>query len=299
MLIDSAERFLQYIRYEKRYSVHTITAYRNDLEQFQAFLQIRYQEGNINGVTHQMVRSWLVELINQGISTRSVNRKLTSLKSFFRFLLKEGLIENSPMSKVTAPKIAKRLPVFIEEESMELLLDQFSNTEDYLVFRDRLILELFYATGMRRTELINLKEKDVNLYQSTFKVLGKRNKERLIPFGNNIGRLLKDYLKVKQKYFDVVEDKEEYLFLSAKGKRLDPRNVYKIVNQYLDIYAKSEKKSPHVLRHTFATHMLNRGADLNAIKEILGHANLAATQVYTHNTIEKLKKIYEQAHPRA
>lgn len=299
MLIDSADRFVQYIQYEKRYSSHTVIAYKNDLEQFFLFLLTRFQQENIEGVTHPMIRSWLVELMNQKIGARSINRKLTTLKSYYRFMLREGLVTENPMSKVTAPKVAKRLPVFIEEESMELMLDNFEGSDDYITFRDRLILEVFYATGMRKAELINLKESDIDYQHSTVKVLGKRNKERLIPFGSHLERLVKEYLKVKQKYFEVVEPEARYLFLSAKGKQLDPRNVYKIVNDYLDKFATSEKKSPHVLRHTFATHMLNRGADLNAIKEILGHANLAATQVYTHNTIEKLKKIYEQAHPRA
>jgi integrase/recombinase XerC len=299
MLISSTERFLNYIQYEKRYSIHTVNAYQNDLEQFVIFLTTRYPEMSLDQITHQVVRSWLVELMNQGVGAQSVNRKLTTLKSFYRFLLKEGLVEQNPMNKVVAPKIPKRLPVFVEEESMETLLDHFSGSEDYLVFRDRLILEVFYATGMRRAELINLKEKDIDFHHSTFKVLGKRNKERLIPFGPYMENLLQGYLKVKQKHYELVETLDDHLFLSVKGKMLDPRAVYTIVNQYLDQFSRSEKKSPHVLRHTFATHLLNRGADLNAIKEILGHANLAATQVYTHNTIEKLKKIYEQAHPRA
>lgn len=299
MLMGHVERFLQYIQFEKRYSPNTVIAYKSDLDQFFIFLKVRFRQEDIYGIDHQMIRTWLVELINQKINNRSVNRKLTTLKTFFRFLLKEGLVKTNPMAKVSSPKVAKRLPVYIEEEPMKLLLDHFTGTEDFLVFRDRLILEVFYATGMRRAELINLKEQDVDFQHSTCKVVGKRNKERLIPFGNELKKLIKEYYSLKQKFFEFVPIREDYMFLSAKGKKLDPRSVYKIVNDYLEQFSQSEKNSPHVLRHTFATHLLNRGADLNAIKEILGHASLSATQVYTHNTIEKLKRIYQQAHPRA
>ncbi|MCX6271878.1 MAG: tyrosine recombinase XerC [Bacteroidetes bacterium] len=295
----NAERFLQHIRFEKRYSPHTVIAYQNDLKQFFFFLEERYKIQDIKAVDHFQIRSWLVELMNRKVSPRSVNRKLTSLKSFYKFLLKEGLVDSSPLGKVVAPKVAKKLPVFIEEDSLGTFLNRFSGSSDYLQLRDYLILELFYATGMRRAELLNLKEKDIDFTHSTLKVLGKRNKERLIPYGKHLAKILDDYLGVKQKYFELVTLQDDSLFLTQKGKKIDPRVLYRIVNSYLEEFARTEKKSPHVLRHTFATHMLNHGADLNAIKEILGHANLSATQIYTHNTIEKLKRIYEQAHPRA
>ncbi len=299
MLQEKAVSFIQYITYEKRYSLHTVQAYTKDLEQFNDFLDTMYPDLHLLEVDHTMIRSWLVALMNQPITARSIQRKMTTLKSFFRFLLKQGLLDVNPMNRVVAPKVSKRLPEFIEEESMDIIWQNFEDTDNYLVFRDQLIMEVFYATGMRRAELILLKESDINFGNSTLKVLGKRNKERLIPFGGHLALLLKKFLKVKQSHFQDVEGTEDRLFLSKKGKILNPRELYRIVNELLEKYAKSEKKSPHVLRHTFATHMLNKGADLNAIKEILGHASLAATQIYTHNTIEKLKRIYEQAHPRA
>jgi integrase/recombinase XerC len=236
--------------------------------------------------------------MEEGISSRSINRKLTTLKSYFKFLVKEGSIQENPMSRVISPKTSQRLPVFVEQESMEKLFDQVNFGEGYAGSRDRLIIELFYATGMRLSELINLKYSDIDLFKNSFKVTGKRNKQRIIPFTNNLVGLLNEYLEIKKKAFPG-EEQEAYLFLTNKGEKLYPKMVYRIVHQYLDQVTTISKRSPHIIRHTFATHMLNNGADLNAIKEILGHANLAATQVYTHNTIEKLKSIYKQAHPRA
>lgn len=289
---------MDYIAYEKRYSQHTINAYRSDLDQFFAFLSQQYNLSDIYKVDHQLVRSWIVSLMEEGISSRSINRKLTTLKSYFKFLVKEGSIQENPMSRVISPKTSQRLPVFVEQESMEKLFDQVNFGEGYAGSRDRLIIELFYATGMRLSELINLKYSDIDLFKNSFKVTGKRNKQRIIPFTNNLVGLLNEYLEIKKKAFPG-EEQEAYLFLTNKGEKLYPKMVYRIVHQYLDQVTTISKRSPHIIRHTFATHMLNNGADLNAIKEILGHANLAATQVYTHNTIEKLKSIYKQAHPRA
>jgi integrase/recombinase XerC len=290
---DVREGFIQYIQFEKRYSPHTVIAYRNDLEQFFGFLSDRYQVAEVQDVTHSMVRSWLVELMETGITPRSVNRKLTTLKSFFRYLVRNGILEVNPMSRVTAPKVPKRLPVFVEKEKMELVFSDVDFGEGYPALRDRLILELFYATGMRLSELVGLRESDVDLYNSQIKVLGKRNKERLIPFGIGVKALFVEYLAEKQLF------ESEYLFLTDKGKQIYPRMVHRIVTGILGRVTTLGKRSPHVLRHTFATHLLNNGAELNAVKELLGHANLSATQVYTHNTIEKLKKVYKQAHPRA
>ncbi|HRY33013.1 MAG TPA: tyrosine recombinase XerC [Bacteroidales bacterium] len=297
--MNTTERFLQYIRFEKRYSPHTVLAYQKDLAQFQQYIDQCYPECEISQADHQMIRSWLVGMMNKKLTARSVNRKLTALKSFYRFLLKEQLISINPMVKVVAPRIPRRLPEFVPEDQLSEILSANIETEDYGLFRDRMIVEVFYSTGIRRIELINLKDTDVSFYTHSIKVLGKRNKERLIPIGGHLESLLQTYMDRKQKEFELVTQAETWLFLSKKGRKLNPRSVYKIVNEYLDKLSHMEKRSPHVLRHSFATHMLNRGADLNAIKELLGHANLSATQVYTHNTIEKLKKVYEQAHPRA
>jgi integrase/recombinase XerC len=289
------ERFLAYIQFEKRYSAHTVTAYRSDLEQFFDYLLLTYRVTEISGVNHAMIRSWLVSLMEHKISPRSVNRKLTTLKSFYHFLLREGTISDNPMRKVTPPKTPKKLPVFVEKEKMDTLLDQIPFGAGYSGTRNRLIVELFYATGMRLSELVNLCVNDIDFHNHTIKVLGKRNKERLIPFSNKFGVFLKNYLDERESAFG----EGETLFLTDRGKKIYPKMVYLIVRKYLGEVTTLDKKSPHVLRHTFATHLLNNGAELNAVKELLGHANLSATQVYTHNTIEKLKKVYKQAHPRA
>ena len=289
------DRFLAYIQYEKRYSPHTVTAYRIDLDQFFAFLSAQYQTSEISDIDHSMIRSWLVFLMEQGDSPRSVNRKLTSLKSFYRFLLKEGVVDNNPMRRIISPKTSKRLPEFIETGNMTALFEHMEENKSFTGLRDRIIIEMFYNTGIRLSELINLKETDIDFHSDTIKVLGKRNKERLIPFTKRFGSCLKDYIKEKEKSFGAVPE----LFLTGSGRKIYPKMIYLIVKNHLGSFTTLEKKSPHVLRHTFATHLLNNGAELNAVKELLGHANLAATQIYTHNTIEKLKKIYKQAHPRA
>jgi len=285
------------LSYEKRYSQHTVTAYRNDIVQFESFLKAQYELTEISEAEHTMIRSWLVHLMEQKVSARSVNRKISSLRTYFNFLQKNKKLKRNPMLKILRPKEAKRLPVFIDEQRIEMLFDKGDFGEGFTASRDRLILELFYATGMRLSELCNSEEKNIDLYNCTIKVLGKRNKERMIPFTDALKKLIADYKNEKRKCgFDTNHD---YFFVTEDGKKIYQKLVYRIVNKYLGMVSTSEKKSPHVLRHTFATHMLNNGADINSIKEILGHANLAATQVYTHNTIEKLKKVYKQAHPRA
>ena len=289
------ERFLAYIQYEKRYSLHTVIAYQTDLDQFFKYLQLQYCITDIREVNHPMIRSWLVYLMEHQIGTRSVNRKLTTLKSFYKFLLREGVLDENPMRKITPPKTSKRLPVFVEKEKMEMLFDQIDFGEGYPGIRNKLILEMFYSTGMRLTELVNLKETDVDFHHDTIKVLGKRNKERLIPFSKKFESLLKSYIEIKKQYFGNADD----LFLTDKGHGIYSKMVYRTVIRYLGEVTTMGKRSPHVLRHTFATHLLNNGAELNAVKELLGHANLSATQVYTHNTIEKLKRVYKQAHPKA
>ncbi len=290
--------FIHYLRYEKRFSPHTLTAYQIDLNQFSKFLALQFEIEQFTEVTHPIVRSWIVSMMDLKLSTRTINRKITVLKTYFRFLIKSGLVSDNPMTKVVSPKTSKRLPVYVEKSAMEKLLVEIKFEEGFEGARDRLILELFYNTGMRLAELINIKEVDFDTYNSTIKVLGKRNKERIIPVSSALGNQIKQYLALLNAKFSASE-KDENLFLNNKGKKPGPKFVYSIVNRYLSQVTTLEKKSPHVLRHTFATHMLNNGADINAVKELLGHSSLAATQVYTHNTIEKLKSVYKQAHPRA
>jgi len=293
-------RFLQYLSSEKRYSNHTVVNYNSDLQQFLFFIQNEFDTAAIEDASPEMIRSWFVYLLENNISARSVNRKKTALKSFFKYAIKTGKIAENPISKVLSPKTSKRLPEFIDEDKMLLLLNHFDfeNKNDFLKIRDHLILEMFYATGMRLSELINLKTYDVSLSENSIKVLGKRNKERIIPFGNNLNNLIQEYLLQKTSYI-TDNQSSEWFFVTDKNKKLYSKLVYRLVYYYISAVVTNNKKSPHVLRHTFATHMLNHGADLNTIKEILGHANLAATQVYTHNSIEKLKSLYKQAHPKA
>jgi len=284
------EKFLQFLEHEKRYSVHTIKSYSTDLEQFIQFLSSEFQVNTVKNVNFQFVRSWIAKLLSNNISARSVNRKITTLKTYFRFLLQENLIKQSPMQKIISPKTPKRLAVFVEEIKMEELFNEIDFGEGFLAQRDRLILELFYFTGIRLSELINLKNKDIDYSNSAILVLGKRNKERLIPLTSPILAKIKQLSSL---------NKNPFLFITEKGKQISTKQVYRLVNKYLSMVTSLDKKSPHILRHTFATHMLNNGADINAIKEILGHTSLNATQHYTHNTIEKLKTVYKQAHPRA
>ena len=292
-LIANKNLFLEYIQYEKRFSPHTLTAYSNDLAQFILYLDTVYEIKNVSEIDHTIIRSWIVELMEHKISPRSVNRKITTLKTFYKYLLRHKVVKENPMLKIQSPKTSKRLPVFVEKEKMDLLLDNVEFGEDEAGLRNRLIIELFYATGMRLSELINLRQKNIDFHLSQVKVLGKRNKERIIPVSPYLLGLMSNYDKKRS----VVND--DFFFTNEKGKKMSEKFVYRLVNSYLSHITTIDKKSPHVLRHTFATHMLNNGADLNAIKELLGHANLSATQVYTHNTVEKLKNIYKQAHPRA
>ena len=290
--------FLNYIEFERRYSVHTLNSYAKDLEQFSDFIRETYQVEKARDIDFVFIRSWIAFLMEEGNSPRTVNRKISTLKSYFRYLLKVGKIDDNPVLKITGPKVRKKLPVFIEEKSMELLITAFEDPETFEEARDRLVVELFYATGIRRAELIGLQLSDVNMDSRLIKVLGKRNKERLIPIHDSLFFLIDLYLSFKEKAIPL-QSQEAYFFLTVKGKKMYPKLVYRIVNNYLSRVSTQKKKSPHVLRHTFATHMLNHGADLNAVKELLGHSNLAATQIYTHNTIEKLKNIYKLAHPKA
>lgn len=292
------EKFVDYLRFTKRYSEHTVTAYREDLEQFFNFLKEEFDAENVSDIDYLMVRQWLVGMMGDKMSARSVNRKISTLKSFYKYLNREGIVTENPMTKIISPKTPKRLPVFVEKDKMALLFSQTDFGEGYTGTRDRMILEMFYATGMRLSELVNLKNQDVDLYNNALKVLGKRNKERLIPFSNSLRKMIEEYITIKKKLINS-PDADIYFYVTEKGDKVYSRLVERTVNHYLSGVTTIAKKSPHILRHTFATHMLDNGADLNAIKELLGHANLSATQVYTHNTIEKLKTIYKQAHPRA
>jgi integrase/recombinase XerC len=289
----SRTSFLEYLQYEKRFSNHTILAYSNDLAQFSEYLQITYEIKELPEISHTLIRSWIVSMMDQKMSPRSVNRKITTLKTFYKYLLRQQVVTENPMLKIQSPKTSKRLPVFVEKDNMDALLDTIEFGSDFDGERNKLIMELLYATGIRLSELINLKQANVDLNSCQLKVLGKRNKERIVPFNNALKQLIEGYLEHE-------ETKESYyLFVTKKGKKLYEKFVYRVVNKYLSQVTSISKKSPHVLRHTFATHMLNNGADLNAIKELLGHANLSATQVYTHNTVEKLKNVHKQAHPKA
>ncbi len=291
------QSFFNYIEYEKRYSRHTLEAYKTDLEQFAAFL-VKNESNDIPLATHHDIRNWIVSMMEEKVSARSINRKISTLKSFYKFLMRKGEIKKNPLSKVQSPKTSKRLPVFVELPGIEKLLKQVEFPEGYEGQRDKMIIELFYGTGMRRNELINLKETDVDSYNSQIKVLGKGNKERLIPIHNALLASVKNFMSEKKKLLEISAS-DNYLIVSENGKKLDPKVVYEVVKKYLNLVTTVDKKSPHVLRHTFATHLMNNGADINAVKELLGHSSLAATQVYTHNTIDKLKEIYRQAHPKA
>lgn len=288
----SRDSFLKYLQFEKRLSRHTILAYSGDLQQFYTYLQTTYAIQQLSDINHTVIRSWVVELMEQKITPRSVNRKITTLKTFYKYLLRQGTLTENPMLKIMSPKTSKRLPVFVEKDNMNTLIDTIAFGDDLEGVRNKLIIELFYATGIRLSELINLKLVNVDLDACQIKVLGKRNKERIIPFNNEIKNSIQNYMDKKPGL------PGEFLFQLKSGKKMYEKFVYRLVNEYLSMITTIDKKSPHVLRHTFATHMLNNGADLNAIKELLGHANLAATQVYTHNTVEKLKNIHKQAHPK-
>jgi integrase/recombinase XerC len=284
--------FFNYLEFEKRYSKHTLVSYKKDIEQFLTFLDQHYQV-ELECITHKQVRGWVVELMNGKVSPRSINRKLSALQSLFKFLLSKSFIEKSPMAKVIKPKVSHRLPAFVEEKGMEQLFEQLTFSEDEEGVRDRLILELLYATGMRRSELLGLKVSDFDNYNMQVKVLGKGKKERLVPLHKDLIENVKTFVNNYNK------SSSDTLFTTQEGKPLNPRTLYTIVKKYISAVSTIDKRSPHVLRHTFATHMLNNGADLNAVKELLGHSSLAATQVYTHNTIEKLKSVHKQAHPKA
>ena len=293
----SIQSFLDYLKYEKRYSVHTLTSYQNDLIDFIDFLETQFGGVSLKEVTHTYVRSWLASIKDNGLGSRSINRKISSLNSFFKYHLRTGTIEASPMVKVISPKAGKRLPVFVSEEDTRKLVEAINRSaDDWKSLNTKMLITIFYATGMRLSELINLREKQVDFSKSQVKVLGKGNKERIIPVSKEVVKMIKSYQQLKEKDFGKTDDT---LLVTEKGKKMYPRYAWLLVNQVLGQASTLDKKSPHVLRHTFATHLMNNGANLNAVKELLGHSSLASTQIYTHNTIEKLKDVYKKAHPKA
>ena len=290
------EQFLDYLESEKRYSRHTILAYKNDLQQFELFMNAFYGDVEATEAKHAHIRSWMVDLINNSVSVRSINRKLSSLRSFCNYLRRLGHIETDPTLKIIPPKNSKKLPAIIQEQNMLKLFDNEESGSSFHFLRDRLVLELLYSTGMRRSELINLRDRDIDKHNAQIKVLGKGNKERLIPVSAKLLDKISLYKELRDSEF---EEQDDYLLLSDKGKKLYPKLVYNLVTNQIKQISTAKKRSPHILRHSFATHLMNNGADLNAVKELLGHSSLAATQVYTHNSIEKLRSIYKDSHPRA
>jgi integrase/recombinase XerC len=297
------DKYIDYLTFEKRFSAHTILAYHTDLDDFTGYLLSQYSITDPLQADQHIIRSWLISLIDRKISARSVNRKLSTLKSFYRYCQRQGMLPVNPMLKVVAPRVSKQLPVFLTKDNLDTLFQSVSFSSGYEGSRDKMILTLFYATGIRRAELVQIKLNDFDLSAGTLKVTGKRNKQRILPLGPSVVSQLGEYLNIRSSFLTEIlssaGNNTDQLFVTTKGAPVYPRLVHAIVHRYLSLIASNSKLSPHVLRHTFATHMLDEGADLNAIKELLGHSSLAATQVYTHNTIEKLKLIYKQAHPRA
>ena len=288
--------FLDYLKFEKRFSQHTILAYENDLTAFWDFIIIQYGELKPSEISHLYIRTWLASLKDAGMTAKSINRKISTLKSYFKYNMKVGELEQSPMVKIIAPKNEKRLPQFVADKDINTLFQHVEFPDNWQGKTEYLLLSIFYQTGMRLSELISLKESSISFYNQTVRVLGKGSKERVLPIGAELVDLIKLYCSERKALESLAT---ENLLVTEKGKPLAPRQVYSIVKKYLSLVTTIDKRSPHILRHTFATHLVNNGADLNAVKEMLGHSSLAATQVYTHNTIEKLKNIHQKAHPKA
>lgn len=287
--------FIDYLTLERNYSKHTILAYERDLQVFFEFIENAFSETDPTAVNYSMIRSWIVSLVEQGIANRSINRKVSSLKTYYKFLLKTEQIKATPLAKHKSLKVSKKIQVPFSETEIDEVITLLAHPEDFKTARDKVIVELFYSTGMRRAELINLKLKDIAAGQGYIKVLGKRNKERLIPLLPAVMNSVQEYIKYRN---EIDMEDEEYLLLTNKGKKIYETLVYRLINSYFSQTSQKVKKSPHILRHSFATHLLNEGADLNAVKELLGHASLASTQVYTHNSIATLKEVYRKSHPR-
>ena len=286
--------FLDYLSLEKKYSVHTVTAYKNDLISFRNFLVEEFSQEKLVEVNYSQIRSWIVVLVDSKLSNKTVNRKVSSLKSLYKFLQKSDQIDVNPLSKHKSLKVAKKVQVPFTSNEINSVIFNIGEGNDFVSLRNKLIVELFYSTGIRRAELINIKEKDISFSNNVIKVLGKRNKERFVPLLQSVVKSMKKYLELKKEIFKDVEE----LFITEKGNKIYETLVYRIINSYFSNVSSKVKKSPHILRHSFATHLLNEGADLNSVKELLGHSSLASTQVYTHNSLDAIKKVYNNAHPR-
>ena len=291
-LIDS---FLEYLLLEKKYSSHTIKAYKSDLISLQDFCRLNFDQENISHINYSQIISWIVLFVDHKLSNRSINRKISSLKSFYKYLQKIKLIDVNPLANHKALKTSRKIQIPFSASEVNTVLSSFSIDHSFEASRDRLIVELFYSTGMRRAELINLRMNSVNFAEKQIKVIGKRNKERLIPLLPSVIKSLEFYIKVRE----LINSPDSFLFITQKGNKVYETLVYRVINNYFSRVSSKLKKSPHILRHSFATHLLNEGADLNSVKELLGHSSLASTQVYTHNSLEQLKKVYKQAHPRS
>ena len=295
-LSNEINAFINYLKFEKRYSRHTLRSYTDDLEQFSNYLLVQFNSLPVKDINAPIIRSWLASLKEEGLASRSITRKISSLKSFFKFLMRAGELSKSPLVTISSPKSSKKLPSFVEEKDMETLFRHVEFPEDWGGLTARLVMQLLYQLGLRLSELINCRESEIDFSNKNIKVLGKGNKERIIPVRGELLQEIRVYITEKNTFFEQPE--KNYLLVNERGKRLYPKYVYRLTRKYLHLITTIEKKSPHVLRHSFATHLTNNGAPLNAVKELLGHSSLAATQVYTHNTIEKLKKVHKNAHPR-
>lgn len=292
----SFKSFYEYLALEKKYSVHTIKAYKRDLEDFESFIQNEYDQQDPSEIIYPQIRNWVVHLVENNISNRTINRKISALNSYFKFLMKVEAITINPLTNHKALKTSKKVQIPFSEKEINSVLDDLNFDDTYEGVRDKLIIELFYSTGMRRVELVQIKCDDINVHQQTVKILGKRNKERILPLLNTVMDSINAY-KEKRGQLEIIHDKAHF-FLTKKGHKIYETLVYRIINDYFSKASHKVKKSPHILRHSFATHLLNQGADLNAVKELLGHSSLAATQIYTHSSIAELKEVHSKTHPR-
>jgi len=291
----SLSSFIQYLHLEKNYSKHTVVAYEKDIIEFLAFTKMSFGESDVNDIQYGQIRSWIVKLVDDKVSNRTINRKISSLKAYYKFLLKIGVINISPLTKHKSLKTPKRLQIPFSEIEVSEVFNRLQNADDFETLRDLLIIELLYATGMRRAELVGLTMSSIDIAQKTIKIIGKRNKERIVPL---LSSVLNSYNRYVEARSFIVEDGVDTLLITNKGTKIYSTLVYRIINRYFSETSDKLKTSPHILRHSFATHLLNQGADLNIVKELLGHASLASTQVYTHNSIQAIKNIYKKAHPR-
>lgn len=297
ILSSEISAFTDHLKFEKRYSAHTVRSYHDDLIQFSDYLVTSFGSMPVPDVSAAIIRSWLASLKSGGMASRSINRKISTLKSFFKFLIRSGKLKKNPLASIVSPKVSKRLPAFVDEGDLDTLFRHVAFDEGWDGYTGRLAMQILYGLGIRLSELVNCRESQVDFGNSQIKILGKGNKERIIPVNAVLLGGIREYMQKKRTEFE--EFDSTYLLVNGKGKKLYPKYVYRLTTKYLPKVTTVKKKSPHILRHSFATHLMNNGAELNAVKELLGHASLAATQLYTHNTIEKLKNVHKKAHPRS